>query len=226
VKQKNVPQISAGVSAEEGNNCVYLDIATVKRRENMPKVRKPNWRIMVDERTQLKFSNFFSTKNGMVEPTCEQLHRWKQSGIAVKYMRLDNAGENKLLQQMCESKDWKLGINFEFTARATPQQNALAELAFATLANRGCTPMMAAANVPESIRYRIYSEAFKTDTLLNGLIPIEINGITKTRYEHWSTTGNPAYAKYLRTWGEVGTVTLKSKMTPKVKDRGVQCKFV
>jgi hypothetical protein len=35
---------------------------------------------MVDERTQLKFSDFFDTKNGMVEETCEQLHCWKESG--------------------------------------------------------------------------------------------------------------------------------------------------
>jgi hypothetical protein len=57
-------------------------------------------------------------------------------------------------------------------------------------------------------------------------MPVEINGITKTRYEHWSDKGNPAFAKKLHTWGEAGTVTLKSKMTPKVNNRGVQCVFV
>jgi hypothetical protein len=69
---------------------------------------------------------------------------------------------------------------------------------------------MAAANVPESVRYRIHSEAFRTATLLDGLVPIEIDGITKTRYEHWSDKGNPKFADHLRTWGEAGTVTLKS----------------
>jgi hypothetical protein len=73
------------------------------------------------KRTGLKFSNFFDTKNGMVEPTCEQLHQWRQNGITVDYIsRLDNAGENKLLKQRCQSKDWKFNIEFEFTARATP----------------------------------------------------------------------------------------------------------
>jgi hypothetical protein len=180
---------------------------------------------MVNQRTGLKFSNFFDTKNGMVEPTCEQLHRWKQNGITVDYIRLDNAGENKLLKQRCHSKDWKFETEFEFTARATPQQNALVELGFATLANKG-RAMMSAANVPKMIRYKVYSEAFKTATLLDGLMPLEINGITKTRNEHWTDKGNPAFAKYLHTWGEAGTVILKSKMTPKAKDRGVQCMFV
>jgi hypothetical protein len=223
-KQKNVPQVSEGMPAENGKSRIYLDIATVKQRKGMPRATKPNWRIMVDQRTGLKFSNFFDTKNGMVEPTCEQLYRWKQNGINVDYIRLDNAGENKLLKQRSESKDWKFDITFEFTARATPQQNALAELGFATLANRG-RAMMSAANVPETIRYKVYSEAFRTATLLDGLMPVEINGITKTRYEHWSDKGNPAFTKCLRTWGEAGTVTLKSKMTPKIKDRGVPVSY-
>jgi hypothetical protein len=92
---------------------------------------------MVDKRTQLKFSNFYPTKNGMVEPTCEQFQKWKQHGKPVKFVRMDNAGENKLLKKRCESSDWKLGIKFEFTARATPQQNSLSEVGFATIANRG-----------------------------------------------------------------------------------------
>jgi hypothetical protein len=44
--------------------------------------------------------------------------------------------------------------------------------------------MMLAANVPETIRYKVHSEAFKTATLLDGLMPVEITSITKTRYEH------------------------------------------
>jgi hypothetical protein len=132
----------------------------VKQQKGMPRATKPNRRIMVNQRTGLKFSNFFDTKNGLVEPTCEQLHQWKQNSITVNYIRLNNAGENKLLKQRCHSEDWKFNTLLEFTARATPQQNALAELGFATLANRGGA-MISAANVPETIRYKVYSEAFK-----------------------------------------------------------------
>jgi hypothetical protein len=73
-KQKNVPQVSAGTPAKNGKNRIYLDIARVKQRKGMPTATKRNWRIMVNQRMGLKFSNFFDTKNGMVEPTCEQLH--------------------------------------------------------------------------------------------------------------------------------------------------------
>jgi hypothetical protein len=94
-KQKNVSKNSDHQPATMTNERIFLDIATLKSPPEGPNVTKPNWRIMVDERTQLKFSDFFETKNGMIEPTCEQFQKWHQHGMPVKYVRLDNAGENK-----------------------------------------------------------------------------------------------------------------------------------
>ena len=54
---------------------------------------------------------------------------------------------------------------FEFTARNTPQQNSLAEVGFATLANHG-QAMMHRANVPMMDRYRLAHEAFQCATHL------------------------------------------------------------
>jgi hypothetical protein len=223
-KQKNVPKAPESKPADENNGRIYLDIATVKDKEGMPKPTKPHWRIMVDERTKLKFTDFLETKNGMVELTCEKFHRWKEAGMPVKAVRLENAGENKALQKRADSADWKLNIDFEFTARDTPQQNSLAEVGFDTLANRG-RALMADANVPPDILYCVYSKAFETATRLDGLIPVEIDGKTATKYEHWCGK-NPEFAKHLRTWGEAGTVKVKTGTTPKLDDRGVQCMFV
>jgi hypothetical protein len=85
----------------------------VKQKKDQPKPTKPHWRIMVDERTQLKFSDFFKTKSGMVEPTCEQFQKWKQNDKAVTHLGMDNASENKSLEKRCESKDWKFTIKVE-----------------------------------------------------------------------------------------------------------------
>jgi hypothetical protein len=104
-KQKNLPRHLERPPSTKDESRIYLDIATIRKTKNGPKVYKGNWRIMVDERTQLKFSDFFDTKNGMVEETCEQLHRWKQSQREAKLIRLDNAGENKLLQQRSQRAD-------------------------------------------------------------------------------------------------------------------------
>jgi hypothetical protein len=223
-KQKYLPRHPDAPPSTKDEKRIYLDIATIKETKNGLKVYKGNWRIMVDERTQLNISDFFDTKNGMVEGTCEQLHRWKQSGKGVEIIRLDNAGENKLLQQRSQSADWKLGAKFEFTARDTPQQNHLAELGFAHLANYG-RPLMARANVPMKIRYKVFTKAFKTATSLDGLTVIQIGNKEATRYEHWCGK-NPDFSEYLRTWGEVGTVKTKLNATPRIGDRGIQCMFV
>jgi hypothetical protein len=120
---------------KEGENRIFLDVATVKRTKEQPKASKSNWRVMVDGRIGLKFSEFHETKNGMVEPTCEQFQKWKSKGCKVNYLRMDNAGENVLLKQRCESKDWKVDVDCEFAARDAPQQNSLAQAGFATCAN-------------------------------------------------------------------------------------------
>jgi hypothetical protein len=179
---------------------------------------------MVDERTGTKFSDFFETRKDMIEPTCAQLNRWKDNGHEVKYIRLDNAGDNVTLQKRTDSSAWKLGIDFEYTARSTPQQNHLAEQGFAHLANLG-RALMYHAHVPLKWRYKLFTKAFKTATLLDGLHVIELDGKLDTRYKHWCGK-NPKFIGHLRTWGEAGTVSLKSKATPKIADRGIQCMMV
>jgi hypothetical protein len=68
-------------------------------RPDKKQVYKNNWGIMVDEHTGTKFTAFYETKAGMIEPTCAQLHRWKTSGHGVTYIRMDNAGGNIALQR-------------------------------------------------------------------------------------------------------------------------------
>jgi hypothetical protein len=115
-KQKNVPKELEHKPADKDANQIFLDIATVKKLKNVPNVTKPNWQIMVDERTGMKFSDFYETKDGMIEPTCVQWNHWKDAGLAVKFVHLDNAGENNKLKECSKSADWKLDIEYEFMA--------------------------------------------------------------------------------------------------------------
>ena len=223
-KQKCIKRIVT-TKQKLGQRRAFLDIATVRKEKGMPIPSRPNWRILVvDQEIQLKFSKFFRHKNDMVQPTCEQLNKWHQAKLGVTHLRMDNAGENKLLQQNIEGKDWKLPIITEYTARDTPQQNSIAEVGFATIANRGRS-MMHRANLPMALRYIISHEAFNCATQLDGLVSVTINGVTKSRYEHW-VGKNPAFSKYLRTWGEAGKVKIKTKTSTKLKDKGVHCMFV
>ena len=163
-------------------------------------------------------SDFYETKDRMIEPTCEKFHKWRENGMPVKYLRMDGAGENMKLQQRAESANWKLNLSYEVTARNTPQKNHLAEIGFTVLGNQGCA-LMSHANVPVKIRYMVFREAFITATYLDGLKVIEINGEKKTWYEHWCSK-LPRFVYHLRTWGEAGTVKTITGKVSKVLDRG------
>jgi hypothetical protein len=86
------------------------------------------------------------------------------------------------LQTRAESSDWKFSKGWEFTARDTPQQNHLAELGFAVLANRRRASMHM-AHIPKKVRYQIFPKAFKIATVVDGLVVDK--GHTKTRYERF-----------------------------------------
>jgi hypothetical protein len=207
----------------------HANISIIRKKEQVGGQGKsyvrPNWFMLVDAATGIKFSSFWTTKTDFIEPTCELLNWWLNRGIVIKRIRCDNAGENKLWEARCKSSaDWKFSIDFEYTAARTPQQNSKVEVGFAVIANRGCS-LMAAANVSAIIRRVIWNEAFDTAMLLDGLMVVTVNGITKTRYEHFYGT-LPNFVQYLHTWGEAGVVKTWSLTTPKVNDHGVPCMFV
>jgi hypothetical protein len=134
---KNLPKNHDSSNTIKDSGRVHLDITSIKQKKGQPRTMKPHWQIIIDEHTQMKVSYFYPMKNSMVEPTCELYHHWNQMGCPVKILRMDNAGENKLLDKQIHSKDWKLDIQVEYIARATLQQNSLAEVGFATVVNHG-----------------------------------------------------------------------------------------
>ena len=116
---------------------------------------------------QLKFVHFFETKDGMVEPTCKLISRWKRSGHAVDIVWLDNAGENVLLQNWANSATWQLGISLKFMARDTPQQNSLAEVGIFMLAD---WVMMHSAHVPVEFWYKLFRDCCAMAAINDGIM--------------------------------------------------------
>ncbi len=82
---------------------------------------------------------------------------------------------------------------------------------------------MKASQIPKSKRFKLWSEAAKTETALDNLIPVMWKEETKTGYEH---AGHKIsnFIKYLRKFGEAGTVM--DKKDGKVGDRGITMLFV
>ena len=223
-KQKRVKTKEPKEKSDEVNGRIYLDMSRIvsPNAENQPK--RPNWCVVVDEKTGFKSSSFHETKGGMVKPTCKKFKNWKEHDMEVKTIRMDNGGENKKLVKTLNSEAWQLYPKIEFTARDTPQHNHLAEVAFATIYGRGRS-MMINANIPTEWKPVVAQKAFETATKLDGLVPVTVDGVKKSRVEHWSGQV-PKFVKHLRKWGEAGTVKLKTKTTPKMSDRGVTMMMV
>ena len=61
----------------------------------MVTVTKPHWMMVVNERNEIKWSNFFQTKNGMLDHVCCQFHKYKDTNMSVKIVRCDNSFRKK-----------------------------------------------------------------------------------------------------------------------------------
>ena len=224
-RRKNIPTGPPRHTATKDNDRVWLDQATLRKQDHTTLGTIVYvWCLMVFEWSGLIVSRIFRQKNDMIQPVCAYLHRMKQQGNMPKTIRMDNAGENVKLQQVAEGRDWKLGLHYEFTAPHTPQQNALAEVAFPTIMNRA-NAMCEAGNVPEEFMHLLKPKAIMMATELDGLQPVRREGILATKYIHQDGK-NPAWAHQLRTPFEAGTVTIHTKIRNKSVRKGIPCVFV
>jgi hypothetical protein len=140
----------------------------------------------------------------MPKNMCEFMQQEKAFGHLIEIIQQDNAGKNNKLVTLAHLQDWKLETIFENTACKTPQQNSYAELAFMVIVSN-TRAVMNAAQIPKRNHFKLWSEAAKTITALDNLIPVTWKGETKTQYEH-ARHKVPKSIKYLRTFSEAGIV--------------------
>ena len=158
------------------------------------KAPRKQWHLQHDEYSQWCQSNFYKEKNQFIEPMCKRLRDLADANKAVKYVRMDNSGENKKFVERAESADWKLKCNWEFTSRSTPQQNGLVEVQIATIAGRA-RAMCNAANMPEAVRVQVSCEVLSHSTELGNLVVDK--GHKRTRNERMGLK-NPKWAKKVK----------------------------
>jgi hypothetical protein len=97
------------------------------------------------------------------------LQQRKLEGNPVRFIRLDNSGENKSFQDKASTKGYA-DIKFEFTAPGTPQQNGVAERAFPALLGR-VRAMMNQAGFSHELRGLLWAECVSTATVLENSMP-------------------------------------------------------
>ena len=193
---------------------MFIDISSFKH-ESMG--GKRHWLIVVDEFSDCSHSFFLKRKSDQIELFPNWIKELKAKyGIDIKYVRLDNSGENKGLQDECEKQN--LGIIFEFTAPGTPQQNSVVERKIPTLMGRS-RAMMLTAGFSQQDKRKFWCEVISTATKLDNIM------VRKERTKPPFTlfyNDEAKYTKFLRSFGELAVIAISDgkKMRSKLDTRG------
>jgi len=90
---------------------------------------------MLDDCTDLFIPHFLKHKSELGKELVQTIKRiYLKTNHRVKYIRCDDAGENRKAAELCIKEG--LNIQFEFTPPGTPQRNSRIERKFATYYGR------------------------------------------------------------------------------------------
>ncbi len=162
------------------------------------------WILIVDNATRYKWSYFIRTKDELVNTMGRFLIK-KLNNHGIKYLRCDNAGENMKLSNVCD----RYGIEIEYTAPNTPQQNGVMERGFVIIRQRAVA-MMHYLNLDEEEKKLLWAEALPTSTLLTN-IATNISTDMQSSYTKMFEGETPKILKFLKTFGSKCYATIRYK---------------
>ena len=220
IRQANVPKKKEKQVPSRPGYRLIIDMSSFKH-ESMG--GKRHWLIAVDEFSDCSHSFFLKRKSDQIVMIPTWIKGLKAKyGIDVKYIRLDNSGENRSLQKECEKQN--LGILFEFTAPGTPQQNSVVERKIPTLMGRS-RAMMIEAGFSQQDKRKFWCEVISTATKLDNIMVRKER--TKPPYTLFYNN-EPKYKKYLRSYRKMAVIARSDgkKMRSKLDTRGKTGIFV
>ena len=219
-KQKKLSKTNRKKVKNKGDR-VYLDISSSKAQSYGG---AKFWVLMQDEYTDMCWSVFLKKKSDLKNALIPLIIKIKKdTGVDIKVIRCDNAGENKELQREID-RDRELNIKFEYTAPNTPQHNGVVERKFATLYGR-IRSMLNAAELPTHLRDGLWAEAARHATHLDTIL-VKAGEDESSFMKFYG--GLPVWVSDIRPFGEVGIkANLANKKTrSKLSDRGEPVLFV
>ena len=141
------------------------------------------------------------------------------TGHKVKYLRLDNAGENWDLENKCLHH--LLGINFEYTTPNTPQFNGVVERKFQSIYNK-LRATLFESGLTYELSNLLWDECASTVTTLDNICVGKRN--KKSPHELFYKE-KPKIANNLRIFGEIGIVK-NYKLKHKLHKKGDHMIFI
>jgi hypothetical protein len=218
IRKRKVTKESENKATNKGER-LFLDISSVKYISGGG---RRFWLLIVDEATSMKWSFFLRSKSELAKITMQHLEELMANGDEVKYIRMDNAGENMALKRNVKKNPKLAKIEFEITSPNTPQQNGKVERSFATLYSK-VRSMMNHAGFTREKRNMFWAECARTATMLSNVTLSE--GEETTAYEKFYGR-KPRWIANLTTFGNMFIVKDNQKIKGKLEDRGTKCMFV
>jgi hypothetical protein len=218
-KQASITKMLSERSGIPGER-FFIDISSIKG-ESFGSSKF--WLLVLDDNTDFGFSFFLKAKSDTAETVTRLLKHLKaKNNITTKFIRCDDAGENRSLDKACQEA--RLGIQFEFTAPGTPQRNGRVERKFATHYGR-VRAMFNHAGLIGDVRIGVWTECANLSQDIDNITTSENQPVSSYRL---FMQKDPKYARKLRTFGEIGIVSYyaNKKLRGKLDDRGRPCMMV
>jgi transposase InsO family protein len=115
---------------------LYVDISSIKGTSFGG---AKFWALIIDDFLSYCWSYFLKKKDELKDKVVELIKELKNENIQVKFLRLDDAGENYALEKECKQQN--LGVKFEYSGPRTPQRNGKIERKFQIMYGRIQTMM-------------------------------------------------------------------------------------
>jgi hypothetical protein len=135
-----------------------------------------------------------------------------------KYIRCDNAGENKILEKAIKDDPHLPTVKFEFTPRESPQYNGRCERKFAFLWN-GVRAVLNSAKLPKHLRDGLWAEAARyVERVAKQLVTPSRKDLPCPYQQFHNKPWEPL--PYLRPFGSIAIITTKKAIQGKQLDKG------
>jgi Integrase core domain len=177
------------------------------------------WAQMTDNFSPYRQSVFMKQKSEVGVHLDLTLNTMKTNGLKCRYIRCDNARENKKqVQDVC--LDW--GIQVEFTAPYTPQQNGVVERSI-TVTRQMADTMGKDALLSKTLRQYLWPELVTTaTTLANISVPTTRH---MTPQELFLGKKSTVY-RHLHPFGQICYVAKRNKIKRKSADKSYKCIYL
>ncbi len=217
LRMTSVPKVTSVVS--EVGERFSIDISSVR---NLSLGGRKYWLLIVDHCTGYKHSRFLHYKSDLPYECLQYFKKLRVQGFPVKYIRCDNAGENKSLEKLLIENSFN--VTMEYTPPYNPQYNGIVERAFATLYGR-VRAMLNGAGLEPKLRVGLWAEAAHTATVLDNITVNEKKG--KSPYEmFYKKKSKLITGNHLRTFGEKGLMANPTNIKSKLQNRGKEVLFL